>query len=211
MKITSKKNVIHESLAKDWYANKIGKLFLTEDYFNEHKKIILKEYLSELLDPKNDDEYDIFKNSDHVSRKQMDIGGNLFEIECDISHWLKGFFRFSFKLVSSPHIVKPTLIGNDTKTFSKQLQDFEYGLTNAHNSIRVLKTLQSIMLTFILRNNPRGISFKDFDEGRRGKVYSYMAKKLCKATGYFLLEANHYFFLFKDKNDMLRVKAENEL
>jgi hypothetical protein len=50
--------------------------------------------------------------------------------------------------------------------------------------------------------------FKDYDEGVRGKVYGYMAKKIAKASKYYLLNANNYFFLFKDKDDMVNTKIK---
>jgi len=210
-KITSKKNVITESLAKDWYADKIGKIFITENYFVDNKKDIMKKYFSELLDPEDSDEHNIFKLDKNTLRKNINIDGDIFEVECDISRVLVGFYRFSFKRISSQYIKKPLLIGNDTKTFSKELDEFEYGLTNSNSPIRVLKKLQSIMLTFINRHSPRGISFKDYDEGRRSKVYSYMAKKLCKISNYYLLEANNHFFLFKDKDDMTNIKTDMDI
>ena len=204
-KIKSKNNVIHESLAKSWSADKIGKIFITDEFFRENKKIILKEYLSELLDPIDSDEHDIF-HSQNNDRKFINIRDDIFEVEIDPSRVLIGFSRFSFKRVKSGYMDKPKFL--DNKDFSKELEKFEYGLSNSAGAIKVLKTLQSIMLTFIKRNNPRGISFKDYDEGLREKTYSYMAKKLCKASGYFLLEANHYFFLFKNKKDMLEIKQD---
>lgn len=208
IKITSKKNVIHESRAKEWYADKIGKLFLTNEYFRENRKIILKEYLSELLDPIDSDEHDLFKSNVQDDRKIIDIRGDKFEVESSKSRVLNGFYRFSFKRIKSGYIEKPVLKNNNGEQFIKDLEKFEYGLANSTSGIQVLKTLQSIMLTFIKRNNPRGISFKDYDEGIREKTYSYMTKKLCKSSGYFSLEANHYFFLFKDKNDLLKIKND---
>ena len=86
------------------------------------------------------------------------------------------------------------------------MEKFEYGLTDAGSPIKVLKTVQSILYRFIKKYSPRGIKFKDYDEGSRGKIYGYIATKVSQKSGYFLLETHNWFILFKNEEDMVKLK-----
>lgn len=204
-------DIITESKIKDWYFENNNGKFLSSSEFKSKKKELTEQYLKELLDPEDSDQYDIYQPTGKSFEKTIIIGGDIFQVDADLSLAMEGFYKFVFKLIKSNHIVKPKLIGNNTSKYIKDLNQYEYGLTNSGNPIQVLKTLQSIMYRFIKKYSPRGISFKDFDEGKRGKVYGYMAKKISQKSGYFLLSANHYFFLFKDKNDMLEIKSNMDI
>jgi hypothetical protein len=202
-------NTITESKAEEWYCEKNGKFF-SKKFFEKNKKKVLIEYLSELFDPVYSDDYNFFNAKEPTQQKAINIDGDVFEVECLTSKILDGFFRFSFKRVKSQYLEKPIYQG-DIRKFSAELYEFEYGVSNSPRAIKTLKTIQSILYTFIKKYNPRGISFMDYDRGRREKVYSYVAKKICKETGYSLMEKNNYFFLFKDKNDMISVKKNLKL
>lgn len=195
-------NKITESKIRDWIFENTGKI-ISNSEFTKNEQLYTKEYLSELLDPEDSPEYDMGDSVDNEFTKTIKIEGETFVVNVELSQVLTGFYKFSFKLVHSQNKSKPTLNNNDMKQYIQDLNTYEYGLTNTGNPIKILKTLQSMMFTFIKKNNPRGISFKDFDEGVRGKTYSYMAKKLKSKTGYSLLCANHYFWLFKDNSDMI--------
>jgi len=199
-------NIITDSKIKDWIFENTNK-FISDVDFNKNKNALIKEYLSELLDPEDMPEHDIEADGKEF-HKIIDIEGEKFSVEATPSLALIGFYKFSFKLISSTHKSKPIMISGDEKKYIEDLNDYEYGLTNTGNPIKILKTLQSIMYRFIKTYNPRGISFKDYDEGNRGKVYSYMAKKITSKSGYYLLSANHYFFIFKDIDDMNTVKND---
>jgi hypothetical protein len=195
-------NKITESKIRDWIFENTGKI-ISNSEFTKNEQRYTKEYLSELLDPEDSPEYDMGDSTNNEFTKTIKIDGETFVVNVEPSLVLVGFYKFSFKLVHSQNKSKPTLANNDMKQYIQDLNTYEYGLTNTGNPIKILKTLQSMMFTFIKKNNPRGISFKDFDEGIRGKTYSYMAKKLKSKTGYSLLCANHYFWLFKDNSDMI--------
>lgn len=207
-KSRSNGNSITESLAMDWYSKKTGTLFPSSKKFN--KKKILKEYLTELFDPVNDEKYNLFSLNQTDQIKLITIRDDVFEIEMTSSKILEGFFQFSFKRIKSKSIPKPKFSGNDIKSFSAELNQFEYGLSNSSSAVMVLKTVQSVMFTFLENNKPRGIFFKDYDEGLRSKTYSYITKKLANESKYFIMEKNNYFYLFRDKNDMLGVKNKHK-
>jgi hypothetical protein len=199
--------MITEGKLKDWFFEKNGR-FISDLEFESSRKKILKKYLAEILDPEDSEEYDLPKPKGKNPTKIFSVGGDTFEIVAESSQALIGFFKFSFRLIRSDHIPKPEMTGKDTQKYIQDLDQYEYGVTNTGNPIKVLKIIQSFMYRFIKKYSPRGISFKDYDEGRRSSVYGYMAKKVSDKSEYFLLKTNNYFFLFKNKDDMLKVKQD---
>jgi len=179
---------IFESRTKEWYFRKSGRIVVPKKMLPTLKR----EYLKELLDPENSEIYDVEQTGNDEFRKRIQIEGDTFLVELVPSEALIGFYNFSFKRIHSDHIKKPEL-KDSPKKYIMDLNRYEYGLTNSGNPIKVLKYVQSVLYRFVKTHSPRGVVFKDYDEGRREKVYNYIAKKLSKVSGYFLMEANWAF------------------
>lgn len=198
---------ITKSIIKEWYCKKIGKFYISNADYEEIQEQVENDYYVEILDPEENDKYDFDSPDVSHFRKTITIGDDTFDIEITSSKTLSGFYNFVFIRTHSQFVKRPKLDGGDPKKYSQELNDFEYGLTNSYKPIEVLKYIQSVLYTFIKRHSPRGIKFKDYDEGRREKVYDYIAKKISEKSGYFLTKSNSWFFLFRDKQDMQKTIA----
>lgn len=150
------------------------------------------------------------------NKKELFVGNikienNEFEIEFRPSLLLSGFYKYSFRLIKSEKIIKPEKEKyNSEEEYDVALSKYEYGVNNLGNPIKILKIIQDILYTFINKNEPRGIMFKDYDEGKRNSVYDFLANKMSKSTGYSKYERFDNFYLFKDNDDMINFKSEFE-
>ena len=200
-----KLNGTSKSIIKEWHCNRIGKFDMSDDDYEKIREDVERQYYTEILEPADGDEY-VITPSESGFHKTIKIEGDTFDVGISPSGVMAGIYNFSFIRTKSEFVKRPELIGGDTKKYSQELNDFEYGVTNSHRPLKVLKYMQSILYTFIKRYSPRGIKFMDYDEGRREKVYDYIAKKIAAKSNYFLFEHNNWFFLFKHEDDLLKSK-----
>lgn len=166
------------------------------EYFDNHKDEIEKEYLKEVLDIKDSPEYDVIEK-DGEYFKSFEVGEETFEMEITPSDIKPTIYLVSFKLLKSPNKEIPKYTG-DIYQHLKNMERYEYDLTNSNNPIRILQIASSILYRFIKIHSPLGVVFGDYNEGTRNKVYHSIAIKVANKSGYILKpqkNPNHFAIL----------------
>jgi predicted DNA-binding protein YlxM (UPF0122 family) len=191
----------------EFYFKKYGNL-LSKEKLEIIREDLNKQRLAELLDIVDSDGYDVIKKGEEHF-KRLKIKDEVFEVNIVPSQNITGYYLFSFKLIKSPYKEKPIMQSNDMQKYLKDLEKYEFGITNSGNPLEILKTMKSVLYRFIKNYNPDGVIIKDFDEGGRNKVYEDMSKDVSKKLGYKYLHSNHHYVLIKNDESLLKFINSN--